>query len=380
MTLRKALLAASMLTMPILAQAQPVTGLYVAAGAGANWMADAGDRLSGPVQFSPGSTLNAGRVEARFSTGYVALASVGWGFGNGLRLEGEGSYRLNEVSRVTVGQPSFIFPQGSFNISGPLGGGRNIGGSVGNFALMANAFYDFNLGWIMPYVGAGIGVAFVDWDGGRATASDGFGSTFGYRLNGNSTRFAYQGMVGAAIPIAAVPGLALTAEYRYFATTNARVNGTFVTPFEGTTRGSMSVPNQHHSLLVGVRYNFGRAPAVMAQDTARPPVNSYLVFFDFDRADLTPRAREILGQAAQASRSQRTTRVEVAGHADRSGTPQYNQGLSQRRANNTAAELVRLGVPRNAISVAAFGESRPLVPTADGVREPQNRRVEIVLR
>jgi outer membrane protein OmpA-like peptidoglycan-associated protein len=37
-------------------------------------------------------------------------------------------------------------------------------------------------------------------------------------------------------------------------------------------------------------------------------------------------------------------------------------------------------VARNAISVAAFGESRPLVPTADGVREPQNRRVEIVLR
>ena len=70
----------------------------------------------------------------------------------------------------------------------------------------------------------------------------------------------------------------------------------------------------------------------------------------------------------------------MAGHADRSGSPAYNQRLSQRRADNVAAELVRQGVSRNEIVVSAYGETRPLVPTADGVREPQNRRVEIVLR
>ena len=74
-----------------------------------------------------------------------------------------------------------------------------------------------------------------------------------------------------------------------------------------------------------------------------------------------------------------TTRIEVAGHADRSGSPQYNQRLSQRRADNVAAELVRQGVSRGDIAVSAYGETRPLVPTADGVREPQNRRVEIVM-
>ncbi|MBX6747532.1 MAG: OmpA family protein, partial [Acetobacteraceae bacterium] len=72
--------------------------------------------------------------------------------------------------------------------------------------------------------------------------------------------------------------------------------------------------------------------------------------------------------------------IEVAGHADRSGTPQYNMRLSRRRAETVAAELVRHGISRNEITIEAFGESRPLVPTADGVREPQNRRVEIVLR
>ncbi len=70
----------------------------------------------------------------------------------------------------------------------------------------------------------------------------------------------------------------------------------------------------------------------------------------------------------------------MAGHADRSGSDAYNLRLSQRRADAVAAELVRQGVNRNDIGIQAFGESRPLVPTADGVREPQNRRVEIVLR
>ncbi|SHJ50377.1 OmpA family protein, partial [Roseomonas rosea] len=110
------------------------------------------------------------------------------------------------------------------------------------------------------------------------------------------------------------------------------------------------------------------------------PARTYLVFFDFDRADLTDRARQIIADAAQAVTSTGTTRIEVAGHADRSGTPQYNQRLSMRRAEAVAAELSRRGIARNQMSIQAFGESRPLVPTADGVREPQNRRVEIVLR
>ena len=66
--------------------------------------------------------------------------------------------------------------------------------------------------------------------------------------------------------------------------------------------------------------------------------------------------------------------------ADRSGTPAYNQGLSLRRARAVAAELVRRGVPQAEIAVQGFGDTRPLVPTQAGVREPQNRRVEIILR
>lgn len=74
------------------------------------------------------------------------------------------------------------------------------------------------------------------------------------------------------------------------------------------------------------------------------------------------------------------TRIEVNGYTDTSGTTRYNQGLSVRRAEAVAAELVRDGIPRNVISIQGFGDARLLVATAPGVREPQNRRVEILLR
>jgi outer membrane protein OmpA-like peptidoglycan-associated protein len=104
------------------------------------------------------------------------------------------------------------------------------------------------------------------------------------------------------------------------------------------------------------------------------------VFFDWDRADLTARARQIVAAAAQASTHVQTTRIEVNGYTDLSGTAAYNQKLSVRRAKSVEAELVKDGVQQSEISIHGYGESNPLVPTAPGVREPQNRRVEIILK
>jgi len=97
------------------------------------------------------------------------------------------------------------------------------------------------------------------------------------------------------------------------------------------------------------------------------------------RADLTDSARQIIREAAEHSTRVQYTRIEVNGCTDTSGTPAYNQRLSVRRAQNVAAELVRNGVPRNAISIHGLGQTHLLVPTGDGVREPQNRRVEIII-
>jgi outer membrane protein OmpA-like peptidoglycan-associated protein len=104
------------------------------------------------------------------------------------------------------------------------------------------------------------------------------------------------------------------------------------------------------------------------------------VFFDWDKATLTDRARQIVAEAASTSTKVQYTRIEVNGYTDTSGTPHYNQDLSIRRAKTVAAELIKDGVPQAAISIQGFGETHLLVPTGPGVREPQNRRVEIIIR
>jgi hypothetical protein len=104
-----------------------------------------------------------------------------------------------------------------------------------------------------------------------------------------------------------------------------------------------------------------------------------MVFFDWDRYNVSSQAAQTIGQAATAFKSRGASRVVATGHTDTSGSEAYNMALSLRRANAVKNELVRDGVPADAIQVVGKGESAPLVPTGDGVREPQNRRVEIVM-
>ncbi len=120
-------------------------------------------------------------------------------------------------------------------------------------------------------------------------------------------------------------------------------------------------------------------PAPAAAATPPPAPRSYLTFFAWDKADLSDRAKQIVKEAADNSTKMQVTKVEANGYTDTSGMPQYNHGLSIRRAQAVAAELVKDGVPKNAITIQGFGETHLLVPTGPGVREPQNRRVEIVL-
>jgi outer membrane protein OmpA-like peptidoglycan-associated protein len=104
----------------------------------------------------------------------------------------------------------------------------------------------------------------------------------------------------------------------------------------------------------------------------------YLVFFAWDQADISPVAQTVLDQVRDDYLRGRPSRLILAGHADRSGPEWYNDELSEERARNVARVLVGMGVSPEALSVEWFGERRPRVPTDDGVREPQNRRVEIV--
>lgn len=121
-------------------------------------------------------------------------------------------------------------------------------------------------------------------------------------------------------------------------------------------------------------------PAVsQAPPQQQPAPRDYRVFFNWDSDDVTEGAAEVLRQAAENARQSRMTVIRIVGHADRSGPTDYNRDLSMKRANAVARHLARYGIPTNQVAVQARGESEPLVETEDGVREPQNRRVQIVM-
>jgi iron complex outermembrane receptor protein len=117
-------------------------------------------------------------------------------------------------------------------------------------------------------------------------------------------------------------------------------------------------------------------PPVVAPAPAAP--KSYLVFFDFNKSDLTSQATAIVDQAAKNAGPAKVTKLEVTGHTDTVGSDAYNMRLSRRRAESVAAQLEKDGIASSEIEIVAKGKRDLLVPTADGVKEPQNRRVQIV--
>ena len=134
MKLRTALLAATVLAVPAAAMAQPISGLYVGAGAGYNILQDE------HLKSLPGPNFGG---KLRYNGGFVGLGSVGYGLGNGLRFELEGSYRDNKANKLSVN-----------------GGSLHAGGEEQKAAVMVNALYDFAfVPFVQPYLGAGVGYA-----------------------------------------------------------------------------------------------------------------------------------------------------------------------------------------------------------------------------
>ncbi len=110
-----------------------------------------------------------------------------------------------------------------------------------------------------------------------------------------------------------------------------------------------------------------------------PPVKTFIVFFDFNRADLTAEAQAIVSEAVKAAKTQGAVRIAVTGHTDTVGSDRYNMALALRRADTVKSALVAGGLDGSSISVEGKGFHDPLVPTGPGVREPRNRRAVIDL-
>ena len=338
----KKLIAATtaLIALPLAAQAQSLQpgGFYIGAEGGVNWLLN----TSTNVTVSGPGFLGNGNANISASTGWTAGGMIGYDF-IGPRVELEARFIQNTVN-VT-------FPSG---VTG--------GGNFNQVPIMANLLYDFNAGGvIVPYIGAGLGVAFQNLQGGNFSNS------------GSSAQFAYQGIIGLGWNIDQT--FRLNLEGRYFGTTQP--NYTF-SAFNSSASGNFS--NNNLSIMASLQIKFG-APEAAPPPPPAPPVasNSFMVFFDWDRSNLSSQALATIQQAANAFKSKGNARITATGHTDKSGPENYNMALSLRRANAVKDALVRDGVPATAISVIGKGESQPLVQTADGVREPQNRRVEIVL-
>ena len=342
----------SLASSPSIAQS---SGYYVGAALGLGLQGDAdvsGTGIAASVDTDPAK---------------VGLLSFGHAYGNGFRTEFEFSYSHTSVDSVS--------------------GSSSSAGSIAALSGMVNALYDIPTGTkLKPYLGLGLGASRLSYNDVTPIG--------GSVLSDRDTVFAYQGIAGVSYDLG--DNLALTTEYRYFRTADPS--------FNTDATGAVDSEFTEHRIMVGLRWTFGPSPKPKPKPMMKPiaqpapapkpapepkpaPVveqpklqvpSTYLVFFDWDRAVLRPDALAIIREAAANSSKTKLTRIISTGHADRSGTDTYNMGLSKRRAEVVAAELTRLGVSKASIDVVGKGEREPLVATNDGVREPQNRRVEIV--
>ena len=372
---------------------------YVGGDFGAMIVEDVGfDYGIQPVVPAGGGTS---QIVLNHDYGYDAALFVGYDLG-AFRIEAEVAYKRARVDDIetAVGLPGAAAIVGAPLTPDilPAGGGRSSA-----LSFMINGMLDFgDDDGVSGFVGGGVGIARIDYNNVRAFSNQ------AAALDDSDTRFAWQVVAGLRQAIS--DNVDITLRYRFFNADNIRT-----VDFRGLESESRF---RSHSLLGGITFNFGAPPApepippcpdgwtrdasgvcvappapppppetktcpngsvILATEEcpAPPPIGPFIVFFDWDRDEITPAAAEILDNAAAAYAQTGSASVTLAGHADRSGSDAYNVGLSQRRANNVRSYLAGRGVPDGSITTEAFGESRPLVDTADGVREPQNRRVEI---
>lgn len=323
------------------AQAATIEGWYVSLEGGGNWIDD--NDVSESFNGGPPATTT-----FQFDSGWAGLAAVGYGM-RGFRFELEGGYRANQLQSNA----------GDFN----------------EWSAMANVLYDIRVtNSVRLSLGAGAGGDFANLQ------------LVSPSLDDDDWNFAYQGIAGVSVALS--KHLDLVLNYHYLRVMEPEfsgpgrlieTNGTWIFAMDDVSK---------HTATVGLRYAFGAEEAPPPPVEAPPPPppvaevevpREFIVFFGHNQSNLTPEAQEVVRQAAMAAKHFGNASITLVGHADRSGSDKYNDALSLKRAVSVKGALVSEGIADSAVSVSGKGEGDPLVPTADGVREPQNRRVHISL-
>ena len=301
--------------------------------------------------------------------GYNFDGIVGYDFG-AFRIEAEVGYQRADTDEVIVGSQPIL---GNLN-AGQI---NDANGYTDALSFMLNGMLDFgDDDGIQGFVGGGAGVARVKQ---VATVANTF-------VDDSDTGFAWQAIAGVRAPLTTNIDVGL--KYKFFNVPNVDLVSNLGDTYEGRYRS--------HSILGSLIFNFGAPEPVVAPPPPPPPAAAppppppppppapvacnegpYLVFFDWDKSNIRPDAATVLDNAVAQYANCGSARVMLAGYTDTSGTAQYNIGLSERRNASVQSYLQSRGIPAARISSEAFGETDLRVPTADGVREPQNRRVRI---
>lgn len=381
MKLKYSLLAAAA-TLAITPAAHAYKGLYGSIGAGLSYIDDEREVSNA------GTSPFAFDSSADYDPGLGVYTALGYAWGNNLRTEVEFSYRSNDIDQIDPGASFTGFPSGS------------ISGDTKTYAVMLNALYDIDFGSAFtPYVGGGFGFASIDHDITGALATGGAPTdALSIAYGDQYTTLAFQGIAGVAVDLA--ENMVLDLSYRYFGTITDSVDATI-----NGFAGQLDTDYDSHNLFAGLRWNFGSAPAAPPPvqykdcwDGSSVPITSecppqlieevtavnvdpinFTVYFDYDKSNLTDQALTLVQEAAARALENDVDTVVVQGNTDTSGSSAYNQALSERRGRVVRDALVANGVSADAIRVDAFGETNPAKPTADGVREPLNRRSDVTI-
>ena len=295
------------------------------------------------------------QARASFDTNLAGFGAAGYRLGD-LRFELEGGYRRNPISSyLKDGWKKTWEHEGEAGPSGALTEG----------SLMANLIYDIQL---FERFSLALGVG-AGGDNSRFKLD-----THWAPIDKGDYHFAYQGIAGL--------NYALSEEAVVFV--NYRFTDVRNISFDATPRLHLAGDDfEKQAATAGLRFAlFVPAAVVPPAPPPTPPApkpleREFMVFFGFNQSNLSDEELATIKQVVGAVRESGSAAVHVIGHADRAGSIAYNKALSLRRARSVRAALVSEGVAAAAISIAGRGESEPMVPTADGVREAQNRRVHI---
>jgi outer membrane protein OmpA-like peptidoglycan-associated protein len=344
MKLRTTLLAATALALA--SSASAATGWYMSLGAGWNWLPDA------DYAVGPGGSTYTGNIE--YDTGYIIAGTVGYDWGR-WRAEVEVAFRDNNINCTTQSGTGTCSPQG-----------QNEG--AWELSQMVNVLYDIPLGGrFNASVGAGVGgvlvvadQAMINWNGSEPDLDD----------------YVVAGQLIAQVGYELSDRWQIYADYRYLLADDPEA-------FSPQANAPVVWEKSDHSVLIGMRFDLqsDRAPAPPQAPPAAPPraPKQFIVFFGFNKSNLTSEAARVVADAAAAAKEYGSASIMVIGHTDTVGSDRYNNALSMRRSGTVKEALASHGIPASAISTAGRGESELMVQTGDGVKEPQNRRATIDL-